>query len=89
MVVMPSPIIYCETCPPNISSILLLYDVYFLLIIDSDSIVTEVNLLQFLKALFPMLVTLLGIVIEVRLVIPAQMDAGITSTSFPKVNDVT
>ena len=34
--------------------------------IESDSIVTEVKLLQPLKALLPMLVTLFGIVTEVK-----------------------
>ena len=36
-----------------------------------------------------MLSTLLPIVIEVKLVIPEQMDAGITSTSSPNVKEVT
>ena len=55
----------------------------------SASTVMEVKPLQSEKADSPMVVTLLGMVIDVRLVIPEQILCGITSTSFPNVKEVT
>ena len=65
MPVTSSPMMYFVTCEPNIREILE-EDEYALFTIASELIVTEVKEEQRKKALFPMLVMLLGMVIEVR-----------------------
>ena len=65
MLVTLSPMIYSVTCEPNIWEMLELYT-YSLLTIASELIVTEVKEEQLRKAIAPMLVTLLGMVMEVR-----------------------
>jgi hypothetical protein len=66
MLVTLSPIIYSLTCEPNIFAILE-YQPYPLLTIAFEFNVTEVKPVQSSKAPYPMLVTVLGIVTEVKL----------------------
>ena len=82
-----SPITYVVTCCPNILDILEPLE-YVLPTIELESIVTDFNLEQPLKALSPMLVTLLPIVTEVKLVQPLKSPSPMLVTLFGIVTEV-